>query len=160
MQVHCKKWLATSVGIDLICAVSRDGVKPPCHLLLIYIVKSLIGHTKLVHTPNRLGDSAPSLYSARVDWHSTVSTRLLDWVVSRWRSATRGECWPQSWTIKNPTWDPNVAAIILHSWEISMCGIKGYLHGVEGDCQRTSLWCNRGQKYNRALRKLKNVYQA
>ena len=72
MQVHCKTWLATSFGIDLLCSVSRGGVKPPCHLLLIYIVKSLIGNTKLVHTPNRLGDSAP-LYSARVDWHSTVS---------------------------------------------------------------------------------------
>ena len=31
---------------------------------------------------------------------------------------------------------------------------------VEGDCHRTSLWCNRGHKYNRVLRKLKNVYQA
>ena len=50
--------------------------------------------------------------------------------------------------------------IILHSWEISRCRIKGYLREVEGDCHRTSPWCNRGQKYNRVLRKLKNVYQA
>ena len=61
--------------------------------LLIFIVKSLIGNTKLVQTPHRLGDSAPSLYSARVDWHRLtqhcVSTRLLDWVVSRWHSTTR-----------------------------------------------------------------------
>ena len=73
MQVRCKKWLATSFGIDLLYAVSRGGVKPPCSHLLIFIVKSLIGNTKIVHTPNRPRDSAPSQYSARVDWHSTVS---------------------------------------------------------------------------------------
>ena len=73
MQVHCKKWLATSFGIGLLCAVSHGRVKPPCHHVLLFIVKSLIGGTELVHTPNRLGDNFPSLYSARVDRHSTVS---------------------------------------------------------------------------------------
>ena len=58
------EWLATSFGIDLLCAVSRGGVKPPCHHLLLYIVKSLIGNTELVHTPNRLGDSVLPLDSA------------------------------------------------------------------------------------------------
>ena len=70
-QVHYKKWLATSFGIDLLCAVSHGRVKPPCHHVL-FIVKSLIGGTELVHTPNRLGDNVPSLYSARVDRYSTV----------------------------------------------------------------------------------------
>ena len=88
-QVHCKKWLATSFGIDLLCAVSRCGVKPLCHHLLLFIVKSLTGNTELVHTQNQLGDSVTSLYADRVDWHGTVSTRLLDWVVSRWHSTTR-----------------------------------------------------------------------
>ena len=71
MQVHCKKWIATS--IYLLCAVSYCGFKPTFPHVLIFIVKSLIGNTKLVHTPNGLGDSALSLYSAGVDWHSTVS---------------------------------------------------------------------------------------
>ena len=72
-QVHCKKWLATSFGIDLLCAISHGRVKPPCHHFLIFIVKSLMGGTELVHTPNRLGDNVHSLYSASVDRHSTVS---------------------------------------------------------------------------------------
>ena len=55
---------------------------------------------------------------------------------------------------------PMQLQIILHSCEISRCRIKGFLHGVEGDCHKTCLWCNIGQKYHRALRKLKNVYQA
>ena len=67
------KWLATSFGTDLLCAVSRGGVKPPCHHPLLFIVKFLIGNTELVHTPNRLGDSVLPLHSARVDCHSTVS---------------------------------------------------------------------------------------
>ena len=73
MQVHCKKWLATSFGVDLLCAVSHGRFKPPCHHVLLFIVKPLIGGTELVHTPNRLGDDVPSLYSARVDRHNTVS---------------------------------------------------------------------------------------
>ena len=72
-QVHCKKWLATSFGVDLQCAVSHGRVMPPCHHVLLFIMKSLIGGTELVHTPNRLGDNVPSLYSARVDRQSTVS---------------------------------------------------------------------------------------
>ena len=36
-------------------------------------MKSLIGNTELFYTSNRLGDSVPSLYSARVDWHNIVS---------------------------------------------------------------------------------------
>ena len=67
------KWLATSFGIDLLFAVSSGGVKPPCHDFLLYIMKSLIGNSELVHTPNWLGDSVLPLYLARVDWHSTVS---------------------------------------------------------------------------------------
>ena len=73
MQVHCKKWLAASFDNDLLSAVSRGGVKPPCPHLLIFIVKSLIGNTKQVHTPSRLGDSAHTLYSAKLDRHSAVS---------------------------------------------------------------------------------------
>ena len=46
------KWLATFFGIDLLCAVSHGRVKPPCHHVLLFIVKSLIGGTELVHTPN------------------------------------------------------------------------------------------------------------
>ena len=67
------KWLATYLGIDLLCAVSRGGDSPPCHHPLLFIAKSLIGNTELVHTPNRLGDSVLPLHSARVDCHSTVS---------------------------------------------------------------------------------------
>ena len=54
------------------CAVSHGRVNPPCHHVLLFTVKSLIGGTELVHTPNRLGDNVPSLYSVRVDRNSTV----------------------------------------------------------------------------------------
>ena len=227
MQVHCKKWIATS--IYLLCAVSYCGFKPTFPHVLIFIVKSLIGNTKLVHTPNGLGDSAPSLYSAGVDWHSTVSplvykielsaddiplpgniypgafTTLLYGNIKHLEKTASGEtshvvndiafqanfngpecrqpipennkykrrstgpnttnpacpqCWPQSWTIKNPTRDPKCSC---KSFSIigrfQGAGLRD-ICGVKCDCHRTSLWCNGGQKYNMALRQLKNVYQA
>ena len=58
----------------MVCAVFRGRVKPTKHFFL-FIVKSLTGNTKLVHTANWLWDSVPSLYLARENWNSTVSTR-------------------------------------------------------------------------------------
>ena len=51
------KRLTTSLGGDLVFAITGGKIKPPKHLLLPFAVKSLTGNTELIHTVNRLGHS-------------------------------------------------------------------------------------------------------
>ena len=49
--------LVTSIGSDLVFAVTAGRIKPPKHILLSYAIKSLTGNVELIQILNRLGHS-------------------------------------------------------------------------------------------------------
>jgi len=59
--------LTSSLGQDIVYAVTNGKVKPPKHILLPYAVKSLTGNVELIHTLNRFGHGVSSSVLQEID---------------------------------------------------------------------------------------------